>query len=415
MEASPPPSRPVKTDGAARHRLCSYDVRGTPRVGAGVYVKHLLTASRGHKVSQLAFQLDQGGANLRVNVDCESGLQKSYAIPTLETECLQASADAGAYPVKMTADSAEMGRLLSGFHGALEITVIAEPSGPGKCCRFQSFYEPSRAADDRHQPLYTEVSLDTSHLMQTYSHAGSGPLDATFNLKDFKIMVSLCSAMEAQVALHLAGPGAPVISFPRFPPEHPAGALGYSAELVLASLEVAPPPEEVPAGIGRTAAAAAATATGAGRGASKPPAPSAADNRAMANGAGSGRVSSRGGWTATDNVPSSSVPGASAHGPGTQRGAEGIMQLARGGMPAESQRTLAETVLSDSEVEESPPPGAHARQRGSGELNIPRVLAGDAPRVLAGRKRGLPEASDLGDDDDDVIPASPPRSPLCGF
>ena len=74
MEASPPPSRPVKTDGAARHRLRSYDVRGTPRVGAGVYVKHLLTASRGHKVSQLAFQLDQGGANLRVNVDCESGL-----------------------------------------------------------------------------------------------------------------------------------------------------------------------------------------------------------------------------------------------------------------------------------------------------------------------------------------------------
>ena len=50
--------------------------------------------------------------------------------------------------------------------------------------------------------------------------------------------------------------------------------------------------------------------------------------------------------------------------------------------------------------------GERARRRGFGELSI--------PRVLAGRKRGLPEASVPGDDDD-VIPASPPGSPLCGF
>ena len=142
-------------------------------------------------------------------MDCESGLQKSYAIPTLETEVLQATVDAGAYPVKMSADAAEMGRLLSGFQAALEeITVVAEPPGPGKCCRFQSFFDPTRAAGDRHQTLYTQVSLDTTNHLQGYSHAGSGTLDSTFNLKDFKIMVALCSGMEAQVALHLAGPGA---------------------------------------------------------------------------------------------------------------------------------------------------------------------------------------------------------------
>ena len=210
-------------------------MRASPCIRAGVYVKHLLAASRGPKISRLAFELEAGGAHLRVNVDCESGLQKSYAIPTLETEVLQATVDAGAYPVKMSADAAEMGRLLSGFQAALEeITVVAEPPGPGKCCRFQSFFDPTRAAGDRHQTLYTQVSLDTTNHLQGYSHAGSGTLDSTFNLKDFKIMVALCSGMEAQVALHLAGPGAPAVAFPHLPAEQ-GRPLGYSAELVLAT------------------------------------------------------------------------------------------------------------------------------------------------------------------------------------
>ena len=221
-------------------------MRASPCIRAGVYVKHLLAASRGPKISRLAFELEAGGAHLRVNVDCESGLQKSYAIPTLETEVLQATVDAGAYPVKMSADAAEMGRLLSGFQAALEeITVVAEPPGPGKCCRFQSFFDPTRAAGDRHQTLYTQVSLDTTNHLQGYSHAGSGTLDSTFNLKDFKIMVALCSGMEAQVALHLAGPGAPAVAFPHLPAEQ-GRPLGYSAELVLATLEEAAAPEEAP-------------------------------------------------------------------------------------------------------------------------------------------------------------------------
>merc|ERR1719172_123920 len=217
----------------------AFDVRASPCIRAGVYVKHLLAASRGPKISRLAFELEAGGAHLRVNVDCESGLQKSYAIPTLETEVLQATVDAGA-------DAAEMGRLLSGFQAALEeITVVAEPPGPGKCCRFQSFFDPTRAAGDRHQTLYTQVSLDTTNHLQGYSHAGSGTLDSTFNLKDFKIMVALCSGMEAQVALHLAGPGAPAVAFPHLPAEQ-GRPLGYSAELVLATLEEAAAPEEAP-------------------------------------------------------------------------------------------------------------------------------------------------------------------------
>ena len=360
-------------------------MRASPCIRAGVYVKHLLAASQGPKISRLAFEA--GGAHLRVNVDCESGLQKSYAIPTLETEVLQATVDAGAYPVKMSADAAEMGRLLSGFQAALEeITVVAEPPGPGKCCRFQSFFDPTRAAGDRHQTLYTQVSLDTTNHLQGYSHAGSGTLDSTFNLKDFKIMVALCSGMEAQVALHLAGPGAPAVAFPHLPAEQ-GRPLGYSAELVLATLEEAAAPEEAP---------------------SPPPRhPQQHPSAAGAASAGDGR-----GRAATPELPSSSAPGASAHGPGTQGGVEGILHLARGGGPAGSQQTVGETELgvgeTDSEAGESPPPHARARRRGSGDVSI--------PRVLASRKRGPPrEDSEPEGEEGDIIPASPPGSPLAGF
>ena len=382
--------------------LSRYDVLASPCIRAGVYVKHLQAASRGAKISWLAFELEVGGSHLRVNVNCESGLQKSYAIPTLETEILQATVDAGAYPVKMSADAAEMGRLLSGFQAALEeITVVAEPPGPGKCCRFQSFFDPTRAAGDRHQTLYTQVSLDTSNHLQGYSHTGVGTLDSTFNLKDFKIMVALCSGMEAQVALHLAGPGAPAVAFPHLPAEQ-GRPLGYSAELVLATLEEAAAPGEVPSPPPRHPQ----QQVNAG-GAARPPPQSAAapDTGAASAGGACGRA-------ATNELPSSSVPGASAHGPGTQGGVEGILHLARGGLPAGSQRTVGETELevgeTDSEAGESPPSNARARRRGSGDVSI--------PRVLASRKRGLPlEDSEPEGEEGDVIPASPPGSPLTGF
>ena len=379
-------------------------MRASPCIRAGVYVKHLLAASQGPKISRLAFELEAGGAHLRVNVDCESGLQKSYAIPTLETEVLQATVDAGAYPVKMSADAAEMGRLLSGFQAALEeITVVAEPPGPGKCCRFQSFFDPTRAAGDRHQTLYTQVSLDTTNHLQGYSHAGSGTLDSTFNLKDFKIMVALCSGMEAQVALHLAGPGAPAVAFPHLPAEQ-GRPLGYSAELVLATLEEAAAPEEAPSPPPRHPQQHPSAA---GAAAARPrPRPAAAPAAGAAS-AGDGR-----GRAATPELPSSSAPGASAHGPGTQGGVEGILHLARGGGPAGSQQTVGETELgvgeTDSEAGESPPPHARARRRGSGDVSI--------PRVLASRKRGPPrEDSEPEGEEGDIIPASPPGSPLAGF
>ena len=51
-------------------------------------------------------------------------------------------------------------------------------------------------------------------LFLEYRHGGSEPADVTFNLKDFKAMLSLCEGLNANVSVSFEAPGSPVVVKP---------------------------------------------------------------------------------------------------------------------------------------------------------------------------------------------------------
>ena len=70
------------------------------------------------------------------------------------------------------------------------------------------------AADNSERTLRTQLELDTQKVFLGYEHGGQEPADVTFNLKDFKAMLSLCEAMGANVAIRFDAPGNPLVVKP---------------------------------------------------------------------------------------------------------------------------------------------------------------------------------------------------------
>ena len=68
--------------------------------------------------------------------------------------------------------------------------------------------------------LRTQLELDTQKAFLGYEHRGSDPADVTFNLKDFKAMLSLCEAMSANVAIRFETPGNPLVVKPHLRGTH---------------------------------------------------------------------------------------------------------------------------------------------------------------------------------------------------
>ena len=231
-------------------------------VKAGVHIKHLLVALRSSRTSRLMLDLDQGGSSMLIGVDSENGLRKDYRINLLDTEVYQTSVDRDALPVRITTEAAELGRLLSSFQQGLdEITVQAHPEGSaaaagGRGCKIHSFFDPTRG--DAAQALHTDIDMDQREVFSSYKHTGDAACEVTFNLKDFKTIVNLCTAMECGLALHFECAGQPLVATPFF--EVNQKDLGYTAELVLATLlEAGPEPRGADdartASVGRTATA----------------------------------------------------------------------------------------------------------------------------------------------------------------
>lgn len=64
--------------------------------------------------------------------------------------------------------------------------------------------------------LLTSLTLDTRSVFTSYTHRSPLAADVTFNVKDFRAMTALCTALGADVALRLEVAGAPLVVEPHF-------------------------------------------------------------------------------------------------------------------------------------------------------------------------------------------------------
>lgn len=67
------------------------------------------------------------------------------------------------------------------------------------------------------QALQTQLAVDTHEVFLSYQHSADAACDVTFNLRDFKAMLTLCEALTADVAIRFGQPGSPLVVEPHLP------------------------------------------------------------------------------------------------------------------------------------------------------------------------------------------------------
>jgi hypothetical protein len=268
-----------------------YDVFDCAVAQAVALFKHALAVFRTQRVARLEFELRVAEGRIEITLHCDNGVRrrgrvppggfrprrwtsdgalappssrtltapptshppatglvKRYAFTTVEGDVLQATADRGALPVRVVAETDAMARLLDTFHSSLsEVTITAgaesapgagggggaggSGSGPApsRAVQLRSYVDPARGGGDG--ALHTLLSLDASVAFVSYAHAGEGPVEATFNVRDFRAMLALCAGLDCPVAISFQGPGCPLVAEPEL------GADGdLEAELIVATL-----------------------------------------------------------------------------------------------------------------------------------------------------------------------------------
>ncbi|KAL4452547.1 hypothetical protein ABPG75_008209 [Micractinium tetrahymenae] len=277
----------------------SYDVLDCNVVQAGLLMKHVLSVFRTQRVAKILFDLSTTDCRATVTLHCENGLVKSYKLPTMDSEILQATVDKQQFAVRLSAEAPAISRLLSSFHAGLEeVTLVALPEGAHRPVHVNSFIDPQKGHVDK--SLYTSVQVEPSETFLSFVNSADEATDVTFNLKDFKAMLSLCENLGTHVRLWFDSPGNPLVAEPSFPAGAHAQDADYEAELILSTLM------ESHAGAAAAAAAAAAGRVANGGGA----AAAAAELRTPGGGGGMVGIDSPAG----DGVPSTGRgrPGARA-------------------------------------------------------------------------------------------------------
>ncbi|KAG2451330.1 hypothetical protein HYH02_003935 [Chlamydomonas schloesseri] len=196
---------------------------------------------RSMKIASIDILLDLATAKLTATVHTEEGLVKRYSFNCVEGEVLQATVDSEAYPTTVVAEAAELDKLLSSFSATVdEITLIVHPVSAAaaanghKACEMRSYIDPLKAGQE--SALQTSLTLDTRSVFTSYCHNSEHPADATFNVKDFRTMSGMCTALGADVALRMETAGAPVVVEPHFRGLREGGETDFTAMLVLASV-----------------------------------------------------------------------------------------------------------------------------------------------------------------------------------
>lgn len=82
------------------------------------------------------------------------------------------------------------------------------------------------AAAHAEKALFTQLSLDTREVFLHYQHNSDAVSDVTFNVKDFRHMLSMCESLGASVAIRFDQPGAPLLVEPQFRGTYVGCALG---------------------------------------------------------------------------------------------------------------------------------------------------------------------------------------------
>ena len=70
--------------------------------------------------------------------------------------------------------------------------------------------------------------MDTREVFLQYQHNSDAVSDVTFNLKDFKHMLSMCESLGASVAIRFDQPGAPLVVEPRFTGNHVGASAAFA-------------------------------------------------------------------------------------------------------------------------------------------------------------------------------------------
>ncbi|KAK9836039.1 hypothetical protein WJX81_008024 [Elliptochloris bilobata] len=237
----------------------AYDVFDSSVVQTGVLIKHMLALFRTQRIFKLGVHLDTESSKLVATLLSESGLEKQYQVPCMEARILQANLERDAFPTCVIAAASELNRLLGSFQNNLEeITIIATPDDdvangpPSRAVQLHSFVDPLKSKSQH--TLHTQLAVDTHEVFLSYQHSADAACDVTFNLRDFKAMLTLCEALNADVAIRFGQPGSPLVVEPHLP-AHVAQEAALAAELVLATLlETARPGDAGPATVARNAA-----------------------------------------------------------------------------------------------------------------------------------------------------------------
>ncbi|PRW61626.1 Cell cycle checkpoint control RAD9A [Chlorella sorokiniana] len=241
----------------------AYDVLDCNVVQAGLLMKHVLSVFRTQRVDKILFDLSTVTCKATITLHCENGLTKSYKLPTMDSEILQATVDKQQFAVRITAETAAFSRLLASFHSGLEeVTLVALPDGSHRPVHVNSFIDPQKGHMDK--SLYTSVQVEPSETFVSFVNSADEVTDVTINLKDFKAMLGLCENLGVQIRLWFDSPGNPLVAEPHFP--HTQGQeVDYEAELILSTLmesHAGPAAAEAAATAVRGAAAAGPAANG---------------------------------------------------------------------------------------------------------------------------------------------------------
>lgn len=62
--------------------------------------------------------------------------------------------------------------------------------------------------------LHTQISVNTDAVFISFQHTGDEAADVTFNLRDFRVMLAWCMAMDMDMAIRFQSPGAPLLVEP---------------------------------------------------------------------------------------------------------------------------------------------------------------------------------------------------------